>query len=114
MNPNGKRIPCEREVDYICDRLLIMGKHPEWVDVGNSMSTLKITKEEVLWVMHYMKNHDEWHELIAFGFGFSGEKDGSYTVRTYPEWLVGEYVWDGASGLLYYKGIDISDLENHV
>lgn len=97
------RIPKESEFDLIADRLLIMGKHPEYKEDGETTSYCVITKNEVLWAMHYMKNHDEWNSLISFGFGFSGEKDGSYTVRTYPEWLIGEYIWDSQTGMLYFK-----------
>lgn len=111
-------VPTEARFDFICDRLLTMDMLPSWVETGDEHSTLTLTRDHILWALHYMKSHGEWNDLIQLRFEFSGDKDGSYIIRKYPEWLVGDYTWSSSTGLLFFtssteedpKTINISDV----
>lgn len=105
-----ERSPIEKEFDLICDALADIHRLPHWERMDdNNVSTLTLSESDILYATHVLKHENRFEELYNMGYGFFGNKDGSYTITSWPEYLTGVYTWDYNEGALFYGGKKISD-----
>lgn len=104
------RMPRESDLDFFLDTLALMEMCPMWGETSDdNKSELVLTKEDVLYVLHYMKVFGDATGMLAYGMAWKGATDGSYKIHSWPDWMVGTYTWDFDSGELFFKGQNITD-----